>query len=103
MVRSEANRVLEQGVSVGEEMTQVDLELEPRCKIPPRGTQVYEILMYLKSGGRLTVAKALSELGVYALSQRCGELRRQYGWPIKSINKKVGTHVWVSEYFLVES
>jgi Helix-turn-helix domain len=80
-------------------MTQAELELEPRCKPIVRGTQHYEILMYLKAGGRLTVAKALTELGIYALSQRCGELRRQ-GWPIQSTTKKVGPHVWVSEYFL---
>jgi len=81
-------------------MTQADLELEPRCKLPDRGTQAYEILMYLKCGGRLTVAKALTELGVYALSQRVGELKRKYGWPVKSVNKKLGRNVWVSEYFL---
>jgi hypothetical protein len=83
-------------------MTQCELLLEPKCKVPPRGTQVYEILMYLKNGGRLTVAKALTELGVYALSQRCGDLRRRYGWPVKSETKKVGPHVWVAEYWLEE-
>jgi hypothetical protein len=80
-------------------MTQLDL-LEPRCKLPDRGTQAYEILMYLKNGGRLTVAKALTELGVYALSQRVGDLKHRYGWPVRSVTKKVGPHVWVSEYYL---
>ena len=40
------------------------------------------ILKYLKSGRRLTVLKALKLFGVYALSQRCGELSRD-GYPIK--------------------
>lgn len=41
------------------------------------------ILSYLRKGKRLTVASAINYLGVYALSQRCGELRRA-GVPIKS-------------------
>lgn len=100
MVRRKATRVLEQSFSLDQEMTQVELALEPRCKVPERGTQCYEILMFLQSGGRLTVAKALTELGVYALSQRVGDLKRRYGWPVQSVNKKVGVNVWVSEYFL---
>lgn len=79
-------------------MTQLDL-LEPRCKSPERGTQHYEILMCLQAGGRLTVAKALAELGVYALSQRVGELKRQ-GWPIQSRTVETGGGARVSEYFL---
>ena len=79
-------------------MTQLDL-LEPRCKVPERGGQLYEILMCLQAGGRLTVAKALTELGVYALSQRCGDLRRM-GWPIQSklIETPSGKHI--AEYWL---
>jgi len=80
-------------------MTQLDL-LEPRCKVPERGTQTYEILMYLQSGKRLTVLKALNELGVYALSQRCGDLKYKYGWPIQSVMKKVNSRTTVAEYFL---
>ena len=41
--------------------------------------QLRDILRELQTGRRLTVALALSELGVYALSQRIGELRR-LGW-----------------------
>lgn len=63
-------------------MTQLDLV--PECKVPERGTQCYELLMAMMQGARLTVAKALTEHGVYALSQRVGDLRREYGWPIKS-------------------
>ncbi len=79
-------------------MTQLDL-LEPRCKPITRGTQHYEILMYLEKGGRLTVAKALTELGVYALSQRIGELKKQ-GWPIQSRTVETNGGARVSEYFL---
>lgn len=35
------------------------------------------------AGEVLTVASALSKYGIYALSQRCGELRRE-GYPIES-------------------
>lgn len=79
-------------------MTQLDL-LEPRCKVPDRGTQRYEILMCLQAGGRLTVAKALTELGVYALSQRIGELKKQ-GWLIQSVTVETNGGARVSEYFL---
>jgi len=63
-------------------MTQLDLIVETR--VPVRGTQLYELLMAMKQGSRLTVAKALTRHGVYALSQRMGDLRDDYGWPIKS-------------------
>lgn len=80
-------------------MTQVDLFAS--CRVPEnKESQVYEILMYLSRGGRLTVAKAMSELGVYALSQRIGELKREYGWPIKSCSKQVGPKTYVAEYWL---
>jgi hypothetical protein len=62
-------------------MTQ--LELAPVVRVPNRGTQHYELLTAMQSGERLTVKKALTEHGVYALSQRIGELRKM-GWPIKS-------------------
>jgi hypothetical protein len=77
----------------------IQLELISECKVPARGTQLYEILMYFQAGGRLTVGKALSQLGVYALSQRCGDLRRM-GWPICS--RRIETHggANVSEYWI---
>lgn len=80
-------------------MTQTDISFEPRCKIPARGGQHYEILMYLKQGGRLTVGKALTELNVYALSQRIGELKK-HGWPIQSRTVETNGGARVSEYFL---
>jgi hypothetical protein len=60
------------------------LDLIAPCRVPEQGTQCYTLLMAMKQGVRLTVAKALNEYGVYALSQRCGDLRDEYGWPIKS-------------------
>lgn len=79
-----------------EEVTQLDLIVE--CRLPERGTQCYELLMALKQGVRLTVAKALTQYGVYALSQRMGDLREDYGWPIKS--QFVGKY---KEYWLEET
>jgi hypothetical protein len=80
-------------------MTQTSLCFDSPCRVPESGTQAYEILKYLQSGRTLTVAKAMSELGVYALSQRCGELRRM-GWPIKSRPVEIHPGTRVSEYSL---
>ena len=49
-------------------------------------------------GKRDTVAGALQKLGIYALSQRCGELRR-YGWPIRRQMVRRGWK-WVAEYWI---
>ena len=76
----------------------IQMELQP-VRVPERGTQAYEILMYLQRGGRLTVAKALTEFGVYALSQRCGELRRA-GWPIRSRMIQANGGARIAEYWL---
>lgn len=80
-------------------MTQTELVLEPRTKLPERGTQAYELLMALQAGARLTVKLALERHGVYALSQRMGELRRKYGWPVRSRMIEVGK-ARVAEYWL---
>lgn len=75
----------------------MQLELAP-VRTPNRGTQHYELLIAMQAGKRLTVAKALTEHGVYALSQRIGELKRM-GWPIKSRMIDVG-RARVAEYWL---
>lgn len=80
-------------------MTQMDL-LEPRAKIPPRDSQAYRILLTLQSGRHLTVGEALNELGVYALSQRIGDLKRKYGWPVKSKTVITPGGAQISEYWL---
>ena len=59
--------------------------------------QLRDILRELQTGRRLTVALALSELGVYALSQRIGELRR-LGWPIERTMIRTRGGATVAEY-----
>lgn len=44
-------------------------------------TQCDKLLEHFLRGGTLTVAEALSQYGIYALSQRVGELKRE-GVPI---------------------
>lgn len=79
-------------------MTQ--LELMP-VRMPKQGSQHYELLMAMKQGKRLTVARALTEHGVYALSQRVGELKRM-GWPILSRTIETAGGARVSEYWMEE-
>lgn len=82
-------------------MTQLDL-LEPRCKVPARGSQCWELLMALKAGERLTTIEAFERFRITTISQRMGDLRMKYGWPIKSIDKKISPTTTVSEYFLAQ-
>ena len=77
----------------------MQLELQPPVRVPEAGTQAHAILMYLKAGGRLTVAKALTEFGVYALSQRVGELKRA-GWPIVTRMVETPNGARIAEYRL---
>jgi hypothetical protein len=53
----------------------------------------------LDRGERLTVAVALERYGVYALSQRMGELSRKWGYPVDSRTIETPTGKHVSEYF----
>lgn len=76
-------------------VTQPDL----LCSIPKAGSQCYALLAALQNGERLTVAIALERYGVYALSQRCGELKRM-GWPITSEMVTTPTGKRVAEYRL---
>jgi hypothetical protein len=59
--------------------------------------QLRAILGELQRGRRLTVAVALAELGVYALSQRIGELRRM-GWPIDRTMIRTSGGATVAQY-----
>lgn len=52
--------------------------------MPPKGGQCYELLMAFARGERLTVLTGLEKYGVMALSQRCGDLRMKFGWPVQS-------------------
>ena len=51
----------------------------------------------MKRGEQLTVAEAMSRYGVFALSQRCGELIRQ-GHPVNVEMIKVQSGKRVAQY-----
>jgi hypothetical protein len=80
-------------------MTQADLCFDAPVKIPPKGTQNHELLMAMQRGEKLTVARALNGFGVYALSQRMGELRRM-GWPVRSRMIETQGGARVAEYWM---
>ena len=67
--------------------------------IEPTSAQGKMLLTFLKSGGSLTVLKAINLLGIYALSQRCGELKKQ-GWPIKDEFVTCPSGKRVKEYWI---
>lgn len=77
----------------------VDLMERPRVgPLPKAGTQEYALLHAFKLGKRFTVLTAIQELGIFALSQRCGALKRM-GWPVMSRTIAVGSK-HVSEYWM---
>lgn len=78
-------------------MTQLDL-LAP-CRVPEKGTMVYELLMALQGGERLTPLIALNKFQCLSLSQRVGELKRA-GWPIVSEMVSVGSGKRVACYWM---
>ena len=59
--------------------------------------QCEQLLEAMKRGEQLTVAEAMARYGVYALSQRCGELIRQ-GHPIHVETIKVQSGKRVARY-----
>lgn len=84
-------------------MNQIAIEFDkprPLCTVPEADTQCGQILRVMQAGKRLTVAIALTEYGCYALSQRCGELRK-LGWPISSSWLTTSGGAKVKEYFMV--
>ena len=67
---------------------------------PQPDTDCARVLNALRQGNHLTMKAALLTLGVGALSQRCGELRR-LGWDVQSRTIKTeGKGARVSEYWL---
>ena len=60
-------------------------------------TQVEIIAEALDRGEKLTVLTALQKYGIYALSQRCGELYKQ-GYPLSTRSVKTTTGKWIAEY-----
>jgi len=67
--------------------------------IPAQGSQCHELLSDMFDGKRFTVLTALKDKRVFALSQRCTDLRR-YGWPVKSRWVKLKSGKRVKEYSL---
>lgn len=80
----------------------IDLQFRPEPKRQRLNPQQESILRYLKAGRSLTVGEALEQLGVYALSQRIGELKRM-GWKItrQMVATESGKHI--ARYSLAES
>ena len=62
-------------------------------------TQLEILAEAFDRGEHLTVATAMAKYGVYALSQRCGELARKWGYPVDSVTVETPTGKHVSEYF----
>ena len=62
-------------------------------------TQLEMLAAALDRGERLTVAEAMSRYGVYALSQRMGELARKWGYPVESRTIETPTGKRISEYY----
>ena len=60
-------------------------------------TQLQILKEAFDRGERLTVADALTRYGIYALSQRCGELSKVYALDSKTVRTPSGKHV--KEYF----
>jgi hypothetical protein len=66
--------------------------------VPDKG-QCRTLLLAFQRGERLTVAEALSNYGCFALSQRCGELRRS-GWPVMSEWYETPNGARVKRYYM---
>lgn len=64
----------------------------------PTAPKTLAVLRALHGGKRLTIFRAM-HLGVGALSQECGRLRR-LGWPVQSRSIKTAGGSRVSEYSL---
>lgn len=62
-------------------------------------TQLQILADAFDRGEHLTVLSAIQSYGVYALSQRCGELDRKWGYPVDSRTIKTPSGKHVSEYF----
>ena len=76
---------------------------EPPALLSPSGatgrplTQLEMIAQAFDRGEKLTVLTALHRYGIYALSQRCGELYKQ-GYPLHTESVKTPTGKWIAEY-----
>jgi hypothetical protein len=67
---------------------------------PNKGeNQKEKIINYLMTKGPLTVVEAMQYLRVYALSQRCTELKKE-GFPIKTEMITVDSGKRIARYYL---
>jgi len=73
---------------------------KPHCMYPPVKSQCEALLNAFYRGERLTVLTAIEKYGVYALSQRCGDLKNRYSWPVLSQTIKTSTGKYISEYWM---
>lgn len=69
-------------------------------RIPEEGTQCKVLLLAMQRGERLRPLDAALTYGVMALSQRIGDLKRKYGWPIQSRLVKTETQKTIAEYWM---
>lgn len=69
---------------------------------PRIGTQHHKLLLAFQRGESLTVAEALTQYGVYALSQRVGELKKM-GWPILAESYKTPGGARVARYSMAKA
>ena len=69
---------------------------------PNAGTQRHLLLEVFSRGESLTVAEALYKHGIYALSQRVGELKRE-GWQIRSRTVTTPGGARISRYWMESS
>ena len=75
---------------------------KPKIPTAPKTTRILNALLVrrdVKGLTGLTVAVALRQHGVYALSQECGRLRK-LGWDIKGRMIKTSNGVHCKEYYL---
>jgi hypothetical protein len=76
-------------------MTQLDL----LATEPQADTQCKTLLDAFRRGEVLTVSDALHRYGVYALSQRCGDLR-EMGWNVQGEMIKLPNGKRIAQYKL---
>ena len=76
---------------------QLDFEFRKPVSVPDACTQNGMLVRAFQRGETLTVAESLSRYGVYALSQRVGELKRM-GWQIDAERYKTPGGAIVCRY-----
>ena len=82
-------------------MNQLVIDFPKPVRVPDDTTQCGRLLRAFQRGESLTVAEALGQYGVYALSQRVGELKRA-GWPIVAEPFKTPGGATVARYYMAQ-